>query len=86
MKEIKADWPVRDLNPRLCPLLGLHAKTTQITRQEAHKDDSRPRFLGNTREKKKLRNTWYYITHTSFPRHVYFVSFYPSLFYSIFKL
>ena len=55
MREIKADWPVRDLNPRLCPLLGLHAKTTQITRQEAHKDDSRPRFLGNTREKKKIK-------------------------------
>ena len=52
-EEIKADWPVKDLNPRPCPPLWLCAETAQITRQEAHKDDTRSGLLGNTRKKKK---------------------------------
>ena len=54
-EEMKADRPVKDLNPMLHPPLWLQAETTQITRQEAYKDDSRTRLLGNVRKKKKKR-------------------------------
>ena len=87
MREIKADWPVKDLNPRLCPLLGSMPKPHKSLGKKHTRMILDQGFWEIQGKKKKKKHLVFYHTHfiPKAPLLCVILS-HSVLFYAIFKL